>query len=383
MPSSVPMVPPAVAFVEAYPHLRGGAQRAVEGLALGLAAAGRRVVVVTPADGIFPARLREVGVDVEVVDAPAGLLRYGRSGAVPAVAAAPVWWARLARRLRQLDVDVVHAGDHRGLVLAGPAARLARRPLVWHLHATEPGTALDRLAVPLAAALVVPSRRALEVHPRLARIPVVVEAPYPRWPRPDGTEVRAHPASAPPRIATLARLHPSKGLDVLLVALSLVRRSVAGAEVVVAGGAQPEAGDVLTDLRATAVRLGLDGAFRLLGHVDDPADVLAGAAVYAQPSRPGGELLPLSVIEAAGCGLPVVASAVGSMAELVADGTTGRLVAPDDPEALAAALVELLVDRSVAAAMGSAGAERIATRHDPADFVARIADLHDRVARHR
>lgn len=371
---------PDVAIVDAYPHLRGGAQRTLEVLAPGLVARGRRVVVVVPAEGPSPDELRRLGVPVEVVEAPAGLRAYGRtSRPAELVGALPGWWRRLAGVLRRLDVDVVHAHDHRGLLLAGPAAAAIRRPVVWHLHALQPPSRADAAAARAVAAVVLPSHRVLATHGGYRAARRLVEVPNPCLLDLAATPA-AQPATAPPRIATVARLHPDKGLDVLVAALALVREAVPDAELVVAGGDQPGS-DVAGELAALAARLGVGGAVQLLGHVDAPAAVLGGAAVYAQPSRPGGDVLPLSVIDAAGLGLPVVASAVGAMADLVVDGTTGHLVAPGDPAALADRLVALLRDRATAARMGAAGAARIAARHAPGSYVERIARVHDAVVR--
>jgi glycosyltransferase involved in cell wall biosynthesis len=89
----------------------------------------------------------------------------------------------------------------------------------------------------------------------------------------------------------------------------------------------------------------------------------------------------MAVLEAAAQGVPVVASAVGGVPELVDDGRTGLLVPPGDVAALAGALTRLVSDPGEADRMGRAGWARMRSRHDPAAHVAVLQDVYRRVAR--
>jgi glycosyltransferase involved in cell wall biosynthesis len=109
---------------------------------------------------------------------------------------------------------------------------------------------------------------------------------------------------------------------------------------------------------------------RFLGHRDDVPAVLAAADVFVLPSR--SEASPNSVIEAMAAGLPVVATSVGGIPELVTDGRTGRLVPPGDPSALAQALVDLLDHPGHAAELGRAARARI---ERTASFERMVADF--------
>jgi glycosyltransferase involved in cell wall biosynthesis len=97
----------------------------------------------------------------------------------------------------------------------------------------------------------------------------------------------------------------------------------------------------------------LRGRLTITGVVDDPRALIAGADVFALPSRWEG--LPRAVVEALDAGLPVVASDVGGVSEVIADGRTGLLVAPEDTSALAAAIVRLLDDSTFARTVATAG----------------------------
>ena len=92
----------------------------------------------------------------------------------------------------------------------------------------------------------------------------------------------------------------------------------------------------------------------------------------------GSEGAPLSVLEAMAAGLPVVASAVGGVPEIVADGATGLLVPPDDAAALAAALEQLLADAALRRRLGAAGRERVRVRFDLAELQRAHLELYAR-----
>lgn len=99
-----------------------------------------------------------------------------------------------------------------------------------------------------------------------------------------------------------------------------------------------------------------DPAVRLLGHRDDVPDILAAADVFVLASD--FEAAPMAILEAMAAGLPVVATAVGSVPELVLDGETGRLVEPRRTAELTTALVDLIEHPGRREAMGRAGAAR-------------------------
>ena len=167
-----------------------------------------------------------------------------------------------------------------------------------------------------------------------------------------------------------ARLEPRKDQVVLLAALSSLREAVPGAQVLFAGG-----GPLATVLPALAAATGLGQAVRFLGLRDDIPSLMAAADVVVLPSRMEG--LPLAVLEAMACARPVVATAVGGVAEAVADGETGRLVPAGDPAALAAALAALLNDPDLAHAMGQQARQVALARFRIEAATERLMGLYD------
>ncbi|MEY2423387.1 MAG: hypothetical protein QOI95_3454 [Acidimicrobiaceae bacterium] len=332
-----------VVFVETYPHVFTGAQRATLLLATELADRGWHVKVLATMAGPYVDAARTAGLEVTILEAPRALQRYGgQTRGVRAVTAAlvlPWYWLRLGRWFRRAD-GIVHIADHRGQIIAGPAARLARLPVVWHVHSLSTNRVLNRLCSRLADRVVVPSRTAVDRMPALESRRAVAVVPYALPPA-----ALAPAAGSCPRVPTLVtvgRLHPDKGIDVLLRAVALLRPAVPDVRVIVAGGPQRGVERHHDELVALRRDLGLDAVVELPGHVERVAHLLASASVYVQPSRERTELQPIAILEAMAAGVPVVATAVGAVPEQLGGGTIGTLVPPEDPAALARAIAAVL-----------------------------------------
>jgi len=160
----------------------------------------------------------------------------------------------------------------------------------------------------------------------------------------------------------VGRLRIRKGVEVLLAALAGMRRQVPEARLLVAGDGEHRAA-----LQERAAELGLGPeSVTFLGRADAARvrGLLAGARALVVPSTYEG--MPLVVLEAMAAGIPVIASRVSGIPEVVVDGETGWLVPPEDPAALAAALQAVLADPAEAARRGEAGRRRVALRFTPA-----------------
>lgn len=168
------------------------------------------------------------------------------------------------------------------------------------------------------------------------------------------------------------RLAAEKGIDVLI-------RAVGGlppdAELQVAGdGPERAALERLADEAAP-------GRVQFRGRLgkEDLLALLRSASVAVVPSR-WHENMPMAVLEAFGCGLPVVATDLGGLPELVTPGVDGAIVAPEDPAALAEALAELLADPARTFAMGLAGRRKVAADFAPEQHLSRLLALYAEAA---
>ena len=163
----------------------------------------------------------------------------------------------------------------------------------------------------------------------------------------------------PNLVLFLGRLEAQKGVYDLLDAIARVRAAVPDLRLVCAGD-----GDRI-GVAHYAERLGIADAVKFTGWVGPSGKraLLEHAAVFALPSY--DEALPVSLIEAMSAGVPVVASPVGGIPEVVADGASGFLIAPGDKGALERALRRLLIERALAARMGAAARETARARYAP------------------
>jgi glycosyltransferase involved in cell wall biosynthesis len=170
-----------------------------------------------------------------------------------------------------------------------------------------------------------------------------------------------------PHAVFVGVLERYKAVDVLLDAWPEVLRDTPGARLTIVG-----TGSLLAELRERIGSEELAQSVRMLPPMPRPElrCLMDASSCLVLPSRSEG--LGRIVVEAMARARPVVASRVGGIVELVEDGTTGRLVAPDDASSLAAALVEVLSDPARAQAMGKEARRRAAARDPLREYEAGI-----------
>jgi glycosyltransferase involved in cell wall biosynthesis len=167
-------------------------------------------------------------------------------------------------------------------------------------------------------------------------------------------------------VTAVSRLVRHKGYPELLAAM----RDVPAELWVVGERLESDHGE---DLEPYFAACGLGGRLRRLGYRADVEAVLAASDIFALPSHFEG--LPMSVIEAMLCGLPVVATDIRGPREQVVEGETGLLVPPAEVAPLAAALRSLALDGAARARLGAAGRARAAALYDEAAVVQRTLDI--------
>jgi glycosyltransferase involved in cell wall biosynthesis len=190
-----------------------------------------------------------------------------------------------------------------------------------------------------------------------------------------GMRVRTELAVPPdaPVVGVMARFHPDKDHRTFLLAARAVAEAIRGAVFVLAGFGVTSANSVLA---GWIDELGLGGRVRLLGVRDDVSAVLSAVDVVVQSSRAEG--FPNVLGEAMACEIPVAATDCGESGEIV--GQTGRIVAPGDASALAAAMIELLtLPAERRAALGRAARQRVVERYDIRTVARRFEALWEEV----
>lgn len=173
-----------------------------------------------------------------------------------------------------------------------------------------------------------------------------------------------------PVITTVALLRPEKGHATLIQAIPQVLRTMPEARFLMVGG-----GKLQEELEQAAEPYGT--AVQFVGMRDDVPELLAASDLLVLPSYT--EALPTVLLEGMAANLPIVASRVGGIPEIVKDGETGLLVPPRDAEALAQAIVNVLGNRAGARAMGLAGKRRVETLFNARGHAQALADLYEEV----
>ncbi len=279
---------------------------------------------------------------------------------------------RLSVLVRVSTVEVLHSHHRFTTVIGGFVARLTRRPLVVTIHEFKTNWAGlsgfwtgDSVIVPsnalrdhLVSFYNIPAHQ-ITVVPNAIALP---ETPLPRL----------CAGQRPPMIGYIGRLSEEKGVRYFVESLPLIRQAVPALQAIVVGDG-PEHGLI----RSLAQKLGLDPDQLLLGSCDDVLALMSKLDLVVVPSV--AESFSLVALEAMHLGLPVVATRVGGLVDLVRDGETGRLVEPRNPVALATAVIELLDDPALMAVMGARGRQIAVRDYSPDKMVEGTINVYTRV----
>jgi glycosyltransferase involved in cell wall biosynthesis len=332
-------------------------------------------LVAGPPDGPMFARFEKAGIETHAA-------RLDRLD--------PVTLVRLCRLARRRGVHLVHSHGKGAGVYGRLAARVLGVPAVHTFHglhhesygavARHAYLGLERGLARLTRTIVnvteAQERAGLALRLFRAGQSVVIE---------NGVDVHALDALAAAAgerrrgnveenaivVGTVARLDAVKAVDVLLAGIAAARARLQGRPLVAVVVGAGREGD---RLRARVASLGLDGVVRFPGAVEDAPGLFGGWDLYASASRVEG--LPLALLEAMACRLPVVATDIPGHRRLVEHGVTGLLVPVDDAAALGDAIA-VLARSAERPAMGEAGRRRVERTFTLAATVARLQDVYD------
>lgn len=298
------------------------------------------------------------------------------------------WALRLRRRLLADPVDVLHAHSPYPAAIARLVVRsLPRRvrpAVVYTTHNSWasfkwPTRVANALTMPLDAADVVVSREAhgsiwKRLRPRVEVVEHGVVLDEVRAHAVQRAAVRAELGIGDEQIVagTVANLRANKDWPNLLQAARIVIDRVPNLRFVCVGQGPQEA-----EVRALHAQLGLGDRVLLLGYRDDAVRVMSCYDVFVLASYYEG--LPVAVMEALALGLPVVATRVGGVPEMITSGDEGVLVPSRDAPALAAAIESVACDPARRAAMGRAAARR-AEHYDITGAVRRMEEIYRQVS---
>jgi glycosyltransferase involved in cell wall biosynthesis len=325
--------------------------------------------------GALGERLMREGVDV---------LAFGRRQGLDLT----VPW-RMAKHLRARRLDVIHAHQYTPFFYGALAAQLSGvRPRVIFTehgrHYPDIVSARRRLAnrfvfdhlADRVNAVCAFSARSLSERDGFARKRIEVirnGVDLPRYERAIEVPALRNRLGLDPNrryVTTVARFHPVKDHGTLLRAFAEVARARPDVDLLLVGD-----GTLRPDLERLSTDLGLGRRIRFLGVRDDVADILVASDVFALTSV--SEAASITLLEAMASARPVVVTAVGGNPELVRDGVDGLLAPRGDAPAIAAALLRLLDDPTLAHTMGRAGVERVRTAYRLDQTIERYYQLYE------
>ena len=285
-----------------------------------------------------------------------------------------------ARCLMRAGVRHLHAHfGNAAASVAMPAAKLAGISFSFTVHAYD--IFIDKLLLPakLEAAAFVASISLFNIDYLRQQYPAAAARARLELVRngidPGRFHPGSHPPGVPPQIIAVGRLVETKGFHDLVMACDRLRQEGLACKCLIVGEG-PE-GDRLQKMVAD---LKLEDRVELLGQLQPEellpyfqrADFLAMPACVRNNDQDG---IPTVLMEAMAMEIPVVATRVSGIPELVKDGETGLLVNPDDHEALAAALARLLADRELARRLAAAGRARVLSEFNLQRSAARLLEL--------
>lgn len=371
-----------------------GAQLSLLGLLSGLDRQRFEPHVVAPCEGALTERLHELGIPCAV--APFTYWVSSRE----AVGRPPFWMAlkrlygwrgrmwRLAHIIERQGIDLVYTNTVSCLDGALAARATGRRHL-WHLrehvagnrdlYSVVPASLVTRIVALLSDTVVVNSKALARAYRSGAmgdKLNVVYNGlPVDRFRRdPVSGEAIRRELDLPREakvVALIGSLTPSKGLLGFIDAARQLKQSLPGVAFVVVGGAAAKS--YLRSVEARLEETGLVEDFHFLGWRSDIASILSAADVLAVSAEQ--EAFGRTLVEAMAAEVPIVATRCGGPEEIVADGETGLLVPVGDAEAMARALLQVLVNPDYAYRLGIAGRIRAESLFGVETYVASLQNL--------
>lgn len=339
----------------------------------------QQAMVCTQAVGALPARFAEAGCPLHAVGVFRGVLDREP-------------YRRALHVIREFRPHIIHGAVFEGVSLAAILGRLARVPVIIGEETSDPvnrrwrGHLLLRLLGTLSHQMVAVSPAVEQyllgrLHLPRSKVTLINNGVAETAPPDEGRihALREQFGLAPEHfvIGTVGRLHDHhKRVSDLLRALATLLPACPEARLLVVGKGPDEG-----RLRELADQLGVADRVRFAGYQADPQPCYALMDVFALASAM--EAFGLVLVEAMYAGLPVVATRVGGIPNIVDEGTSGLLVSPGQPQALAEAILELQRDPARRQAMGRAG-QLLATANFGAErYVREVDRLYQRLAAER
>ncbi|MBI5310332.1 MAG: glycosyltransferase family 4 protein [Actinobacteria bacterium] len=387
-----------VLYVVGYPQRLNGAQKSLMFLIKAIRERGVEPLAAFTANGICAETYAAEAIPVQVMSLPTSASTYGKAllkggtvrRALRALRVYPGIFLRAWRFVRSSGADVVHCNEPRALLVAGLPARLQGKRVVLHLRGSidpygrwlrKPIERIPHRIIAVGPSIASELSPAGRKRTRVVYNPIPIPAAAADGDRPPGDGER--------RVLVMASIVPHKGHHHIIEAAALIAASSAPYRVRFDILGQTIDEGYRAMLEARIASLGPIGV-RLHGWRSDvdaflrEADVVVSASVDHEVLRIGdreievqnAEGTPRQLLEALAAGVPVVATRVPGVADVIEDQVTGLLVEPRDPRQLADAILAMLDDPEQARRMAATGRDVVAERHLPESSAAAVEAIY-------
>ena len=345
-----------------------GAEFSLLSLMKGLDREQLRALLLLPEEGLFADRAREMGIELLIVPS---MIRFGEVHGLATLPRAikTIW--RIVKIIRRQRVRVVHANSPRAAYIGGLAGRLAGAFTLTHVRDIDQSPFLSltksRMLGFLTDKIIAVSQATADaifvVNPALRGKTEVVY---------NGIDLKG--ITVPPRqeirgrlgisssvklIGAVGVIHPAKGQDILIRAAARISAVFPSLKVLLIGQVFHRNDESYgMKLKELVSELGIKDNVIFTGFRDDIFALIQALDVFVHPAI-FRDPLPRTLLEAAACGRPIVATKTGGIPEIIDDGISGILVEPGDAAALAVAVISLLQHPHEALCLGVAARKKI------------------------
>lgn len=346
-----------ILYISPFPHI-GGGEISLLTILKNLDKKRFKLSLICYAEGLFVEKARKLGIDVIV---------FKRDSLFSNVS---ILW-KLLRYIKKNNIHIMHVNclDIR----AGIAAWLAGVPFIGHLRVVFPFTWRDRLFVQLSRKVIAVSNAVVNAFckessgymSKFVVIPNAIEIPGDITPARLREEFRL--SSDTKLVGAVGRIDTFKGYEYFIESASIIKREMLNVAFFIIGGVIHEEGEMyLTNLKRSVSKLGLSDCLFFTDFREDILSVIAALDILVVPSieirKAGGRVTEgfgRVAIEGMVVGVPVVASNIGGLTEIVEDNVSGMLVPPGNSSAIAEATLFILADEVKAKALSEAGRKRV------------------------
>lgn len=282
--------------------------------------------------------------------------------------------------IRFNHIDLIHTDAPRQTFFAGLAAKITKRPLIWHVRISDPEKRLyDKILSSLSTKMIAVSEAAARRLQRVNKNKIVVIF--------NGINLNEYDLPHPDKklveefgkeencvfVGTASQLIPRKGYSILLQAASQVLQVGPNVKFVIVGSGEEKYSQSLYDLSKD---LGITENIIFTGYREDISQIMKILDIVVLPStHPEG--FSRLLLEAMASSKPVVASRIGGNPEAVEDGRTGLIVPPGDVDSLAKALLQLVQNKELRQSMGHAGRQRVKEQFSIEINVSKIESIYE------